>query len=197
MIGNVAPYLRLLREHRIFGQVPEQALKSLVVRSDLISFAPNELLLRQGDPSDSALLITQGEVEVFVETAQGPVHLGEVSGGALLGEVGVFAELPRTASVRARTAAECLKMSGEDMLRIGSDNLAFLRAVMKQLGERIAAFNEAAGFYADALTRLERHELDPKSLDRQPQPLPELAGFASAFRRMVERIVPRRSATTE
>src|SRR5262245_48016803 len=106
IIGNVAPYLRLLREHRIFGQVSEEALKSLVVRSDLIAFRPDELLLRQGDPSHSALLITQGEVGVFVETAQGEVQLGTVSAGALLGEIGVFAELPRTASVRARTAAE-------------------------------------------------------------------------------------------
>src|SRR5512133_3571871 len=132
MIGNLAPYLRLLRDHEVFGQLPEEALKTLIVRSDLIAFAPNELLLRQGDASDSALLITQGEVEIFVEAAHGAVELGRASSGALLGEIGVFADLPRTAGVRARTAVESLKIARDDVLDIGGGEPAFLRAVMKQ-----------------------------------------------------------------
>jgi len=197
IVGNVAPYLRLLREHQIFGQVPDQALKSLVIRSDLLAFLPGELLLRQNEASDSALLIIEGEVEVLVETAHGPVTLGTVAAGALLGEIGVFAELPRTASARARGAVEALRMGRDDMLEIGGENLAFLRAVMRHLGERIAAFNQAMGFYTDALARLEHQELDPKTLDDEPQPMPELVDFAYTFRRMVERIGLRRPTTTK
>jgi CRP-like cAMP-binding protein len=193
MIGNVAPYLQLLREHQAFGELPEQALKTLVVRSDLIAFAPGELLLRQGDESDSALLLTQGEVEVFVETAQGRVELGQLARGALLGEIGVFADLPRTAGVRAKDGVEALRIARDDVLSIGGENLAFLRAVMKQLGQRIAAFNRTVGFYSEALARLERHELDARALDAQPQPLPEFATFAHGFRRMAERFGLRRS----
>jgi CRP-like cAMP-binding protein len=191
MIGNIAPYLRLLREHPAFGELSEQALKTLVVRSDLIAFAPGELLLRQGEASDAALLVAQGEVEVLVETAQGVVQLGQATIGALLGEIGVFADLPRTASVRARTEAEALRIAREDVLQIGGENPAFLRAVMKQLGGRIAAFNRAIGFYTAALARLERQEFDPASLDDQ-QPLPELVDFARTLRRIAERIGLRR-----
>jgi len=187
MIGNIAPYLRLLREHPAFGELSEQALKTLVVRSDLIAFAPGELLLRQGEASDAALLIAQGEVEVLVETAQGEVQLGPATIGALLGEIGVFADLPRTASVRARTEAEALRMAREDVLQIGGENPAFLRAVMKQLGGRIAAFNRAIGFYTAALVRLERQDFDPATLD-DTQQLPELVDFARTLRRIAERI---------
>src|SRR5215813_4133726 len=104
MIGNVAPYLRLLREHAIFGELPEPALKDLVIRSDLFDFTEAELMMRQGDPSDALWLVTQGDVDVCVDSSIGLVQLGELSTGALLGEIGVFADLPRTASVRARTA---------------------------------------------------------------------------------------------
>ena len=52
IIGTIAPYLRLLREHAIFGELPEQDLKDLVIRSDLMVFAPGELMLQQGEPSD-------------------------------------------------------------------------------------------------------------------------------------------------
>ncbi len=197
LIGNIQSYLRLLRAHQVFRELPEQALKDLVVRSDRIDYAANEIMLQQGEASDSALLITQGEADVFVDTAQGTVQLGRSASGALIGEIGVFADLPRTASVRARTMVEALKISRDDMLQIGGDNPAFLRAVLKQLGERIAAFNETIGFYTQALARLERQEFDPQMLDDQPQPMPELVTFARAFRTVAERIGLRRFRRSE
>jgi phosphoserine phosphatase RsbU/P len=197
IIGNIAPYLRLLREHAIFGELSEQALKDLVVRSDLIGFAPSESILRQGDASDSALLITQGEVDVFVDGAQGPIQIRQMSSGALIGEIGVFAAVPRTASVRARTDVEALMIGRDDMLHIGGDNPAFLRAVMKQLGERIAAFNQAIAYYTNALTELEQQQLDPGKLENEAQPMPELVPFAHALRRMAERIGLRRGSASK
>jgi CRP-like cAMP-binding protein len=197
IIGNIAPYLRLLREHAIFGELSEQALKDLVVRSDLIGFAPSEPILRQGDASDSALLITQGEVDVFVDGAQGPIQIRQMSSGALIGEIGVFAAVPRTASVRARTDVEALMIGRDDMLHIGGDNPAFLRAVMKQLGERIAAFNQAIAYYTNALTELEQQQLDPGKLENEAQPMPELVPFAHALRRMAERIGLRRGSASK
>src|SRR5919198_3061071 len=119
IIGTIAPYLRLLREHPIFGELPEQDLKDLVIRSDLIVFGQSELMLRQGEPSEFALLITQGEADVVVDASPGPVQLGRLSSGTLVGEIGVFAGLPRTATVRAQTTVEALKIARDDMLQIG------------------------------------------------------------------------------
>ena len=195
IIGTVAPYLKLLREHAIFGELPERALKDLVIRSDRVVFTAGELMLRQGDPSDFALLITEGHVDVLVDGPQDAVQLGQLSAGALIGEIGVFADLPRTANVRARTPVEALKIGRDDVLQIGGEDPAFLRAVMSELGKRIAAFNQAIGFYTTALGRLEL-QLDPASLDGPP-PLPELVNFAQALRRIVQRISPRRLGAKE
>jgi CRP-like cAMP-binding protein len=195
MIGTVAPYLRMLREHVVFGELPESALKDLVIRSDLFVFRAGELMLRQGDVSDSALLITAGEVDVVVDGAQGPFALGRLASGALIGEIGVFADVARTASVRAHTDVEALKISRDDMVQIGGDHPAFLRAVMVELGKRIAAFNQAIGFYTNALARLEQN-LDPPVLDAQP-PIPELVNFAQALRRIAQRITLRRPGANE
>jgi CRP-like cAMP-binding protein len=195
IIGTVAPYLRMLREHPVFGQLPEHALKDLVIRSDLVVFDAGERMLRQGDASDSALLITQGDVDILVDSAQGLLQLGQLSGGALIGEIGVFAGVPRTASVRARTQVEALKIGRDDMLQIGGEHTAFLRAVMSELGKRIAAFNQAVGFYADALARLETNP-DAKSLDAQPA-MPELVNLAQALRRFAQRLSLRRTGANE
>src|SRR3954470_4204555 len=195
MIGTVAPYLRMLREHVVFSELPDAALKDLVIRGDLLVFRAGETMLRQGDASDSALLITSGEVEVAVDGAHGPVPLGRLTAGALIGEIGVFADVPRTASVHAHTDVEALKIGRDDMVQIGGDHPAFLRAVMGELGKRIAAFNQAIGFYTNALARLEQN-LDPPPLDNQP-PIPELINFAQALRRIAQRMTLRRSGPNE
>jgi len=189
IIGAIAPYLALLRGHAIFGELPEQALKDLIIRSDLVVFAAGELMLRQGDPSDFALLITQGEVDVLVDASPGPVQIGQLSTGALIGEIGVFADLPRTANVQAWTAVEALRLGRDDVLQIGGNDPAFLRAVMRELGKRIAEFNRAIGFYTTALARLEQ-SLDAQSLD-EPPPLPELVNFTHTLRRLAQRLSPR------
>lgn len=193
IIGNMGSFLRLLREHQIFSQLSDQSLKDLIVRSDLLGFGPDELLLRQGDPSDSALLITTGEVDVFVDGSPSPVAIAQLSSGALIGEVGVFADVPRTAHVRAKGPVEVLKMARNDLLHIGGDNPAFLRSVMKLLGERILAFSQAVGFYTEALAALEQRKLDPHALEDPKQPIPELVNFARTFRRIAAWIVSRRA----
>jgi CRP-like cAMP-binding protein len=193
IVGNMSSYLGLLREHQIFRELPDHVLKDLVVRSDLIGYVANELMLRQGDPSDSALLMTQGEADVLVDGSQGQVPIGQLGVGALVGEVGVFADMPRTASVRARTVVEVLKIGRDDILASGGDNPAFLRAMIRQLGERMIAFNQAVGVYTETLAELEQRNFEARLLDDLPQPTPELAGFAQALRRMAARIGLRRS----
>lgn len=192
IVGTMSSYLGLLREHQIFRELPDHVLKDLVVRSDLIGYAANELMLRQGDPSDSALLITQGDADVLVDGSQGQVPIGQLTVGALVGEVGVFADMPRTASVRARSAVEVLKIGRDDILASGGENPAFLRAMIRQLGERMIAFNQAVGVYTETLAELEQRNFEARLLDDLPQPTPELAGFAQALRRMAARVGLRR-----
>jgi phosphoserine phosphatase RsbU/P len=130
---------------------------------------------------------------VLVDGSQGQAPIGHLAVGALVGEVGVFADMPRTASVRARTAVEVLRIGRDEVLASGGDNPAFLRAVIKQLGERMAAFNQTVGVYTDALAELEQRNFEARLLDDLPQPTPEFVGFAHALRRIAERIGLRRS----
>jgi sigma-B regulation protein RsbU (phosphoserine phosphatase) len=185
IVGNVARYLTLMRAHRIFGQVDQRALKDLVIRSDLLAYQPDDLLLRQGDPSDTALLITAGEVDVLVDTAQGEVQLARLADGALIGEIGVFTDLPRTASVRAHGVVEALVFGRDDLISVADQSPAVLHAVIAQLGETVGTFNEAVALFTDALAALERDHLDPAMLQALLQPMPELVNFAHTFRRVV------------
>jgi sigma-B regulation protein RsbU (phosphoserine phosphatase) len=74
----------------------------------------------------------------------------------------------------------------------GSENPRFLAAVMMQVGRRFQTFNQAIGFYSNALDALRQHDFDPRLLDDLRAPLPELFDFAQSFCRLAEELVERR-----
>ena len=145
----------------------------------------------------SAYLILEGELDIQVDTAYGQVHLARISGGALIGEIGVFADLPRTATVRTHSAVRALKFGRAPLLRAGDSDPALLRSVIMGLGRQVGNFNHAIGLYTNALSALERHDFDLRILDELLHPIPEIVNFAHSFRRMAEQIVLRRSQHEE
>ncbi|HEX7776647.1 MAG TPA: SpoIIE family protein phosphatase [Parvibaculum sp.] len=175
-----------------FAECTETSRARLVEASDLRFYRAGDVLVRQGDISDAAYLIVTGEVEVTADSAFGQVHLALLSAKSLIGDFGVFANLPRTATVRAAGAVSALRIGKEALLEVGRENPSLLFSVIGQLGQRIGAVNQAVGFYTNALAALERHDFDPAILDTLLNPLPELIDFAQTFRRMAEQIILRR-----
>jgi len=187
----------LMRTHPTFAHLSEASIATLIDRSVLSRFASDDVLIRQGDPSDAAFLLLDGEVDVIVETLYGPVHLARRSRNTLLGELGAFADLPRTATVRTVTAVEVLRIAREDLLEIGRDNPDLLLGVIQQLGQHTGMVNRAVGFYTHALAAIERPDFDPAILDELLNPAPELVSFARTFRKMAEQIILRRTQHDE
>jgi serine phosphatase RsbU (regulator of sigma subunit) len=68
---------------------------------------------------------------------------------------------------------------------------------MMQVGRRFQTFNQAVGFYSNALDALRQHEFDLRLLDDLRAPLPELFDFAQSFRRLAEELVERRTQREE
>ena len=97
---------------------------------------------------------------------------------------------PRPSRPRRRCAFSALR--GGDLQEFGSENPRFLAAVMMQVGRRFQTFNQAIGFYSNALDALRQHDFDLRLLDDLRAPLPELFDFAQSFCRLAEELVERR-----
>lgn len=197
MAVDTIPAFRHLRAHPTFSHLPEEVLRDLLRSSALVAFAPGEVLIRQELPSDAAYLIVRGEVDVTVESAYGQVHLARLSSNSLLGDLGVFADLPRSATVAARSEVEALRIDREQLVTVGQASPAVLFSVINQLGQRLNTINRAMGFYTHALAALEQENFDPAILADLMHPLPELVNFAQTFRRMAEQIILRRTQREE
>jgi sigma-B regulation protein RsbU (phosphoserine phosphatase) len=195
--AGTSTLIGVVRDHPTFAPLSEATVAELVSRGTVVAFAPGQPLVTQGEASDAAFLLIAGEVEVVVESSYGPVQLAVLPSHSLIGDLGIFASLPRTATVRARSPVQALRMARDDILRIGRDNPALLLSIIGQLGQRLNTINQAVGFYTNALAALERQDFDPAILDELLNPVPELVDFAQTFRKMAEQIILRRTQREE
>jgi phosphoserine phosphatase RsbU/P len=189
--------LSLARSNPILGELSLATVERLLRQGQTVAIPPQGVLVRQGDLSDCAFLILDGELEVQVETAYGAVGVAHVSRGTLIGEIGVFTGLPRNATVRALGAVQALRFEHANLLEASNSNPAILRSIIARLGSQMARFNSAIGLYTSAVTALEQNTFDVHILDELQQPGPELVDFAQHFRRMAEQIIRRREQQAE
>jgi MFS family permease len=107
-----AEILRLLRAIPFFAPLPAPAMER--VMADLIATeaATGDLLIREGDPGDRFYVIVEGEVAI---TRRGE-HVSEQGPGAYVGEIALLRDVPRTASVTAKTPLRLLALEREPFL---------------------------------------------------------------------------------
>jgi hypothetical protein len=106
------PELDLLREIPIFAPLPPVTLEQLVSRLSSVRVAAGDDVFRRGDVGDRFYVIGEGEAEVAFDDRQ-PVTLGR---GGYFGEIALLRDMPRTATVTARTDLELYALERDDFL---------------------------------------------------------------------------------
>ena len=102
--------------------VPPELLAPYLERETLQAGA---VLIRQGAPSDTMAFIVAGRVAVRLETAHGaPVQLATAGPGVVMGEVGFYTGVPRTATVVAETDTQVETLSQAALARMERDDPA-------------------------------------------------------------------------
>ena len=186
-----------LKATSAFSGLTEAEIALLVGAGEEESFAPGAALIAQGEASDYAMLILAGEVVVTADSPHGAIPISTLCAPALVGEMGVLAQLPRTATVRAASPVMALRIGRETLIAVAREAPSLLIDVIGRMGERLRRFNGAIGLYTHALAALERHELDSALLEELRHPIPDLVDFGHTFGRMAEQLVLRRQRDDE
>lgn len=102
--------------------------------------APDDVIIRQGDPSDVVYAIVHGKFEVSIVGENGVRHPIRVLGtGTSFGEMGLLDGAARSADVISRTEGELLVLAAADARRL----LDGREAVIAEVHERKAQLDRA------------------------------------------------------
>jgi CRP-like cAMP-binding protein len=102
----------LLRGVGMFAPPPVVRLEELARRVHPVRVPAGAAVIREGEPGDRFYVIAGGEVEV---SERGRFRRTEVEGDCF-GEIALLRDVPRTATVTARTDVELLALEREDFL---------------------------------------------------------------------------------
>jgi MFS family permease len=104
--------LDLLRSLPIFAPLPAPTVERVVSRLIPTEAAPGTEIIRQGDPGDRFYVIEEGDVMVS-KNGRPVATLGR---GDFFGEIALLREIPRTATVTARTDTSLYALERDDFL---------------------------------------------------------------------------------
>lgn len=136
---NVDDEAAVLARVPTFAKLDPSRLKLLAFTSRALRFAAGDVLLRQGEPSDSTLLILEGTVEFVGQTDQSEFIIGTAGPHQMVGEMGVIMDVPRTLTVRAQGPVRVLRISAQVFLKLLSENPEVALDMMRVLCQRLAA----------------------------------------------------------
>ena len=131
----------LLRRIPFFAEIEPSKLKLLAFMSERVGFDPGQYLCRQGDHADSAYLIIDGEADVLADTPSGPVTLATLGEHQIVGEMAILCDVPRNASVRAKSRLVTLRISKDLFMRMVREFPNIAVSIMQELAHRLEANN--------------------------------------------------------
>ena len=106
-----------LRELKAFSHLEPDELAKVLEQGEWVNVAPGELILEEGEVGDAFYAIRSGQAEVF----EGESHVHTLGPGSYFGEVALLLDIPRTASVVARTPVRAYRLERAGFDRIVRD----------------------------------------------------------------------------
>jgi hypothetical protein len=104
--------LSLLRSTPIFAPLPESTLEQVASSLDEVRVPAGHQVVRQGDTGDRFYLVEQGTLDVSVDGRPGQ----QLGPGDSFGEIALLRDVPRTATVTARSDAALYALERNEFL---------------------------------------------------------------------------------
>jgi signal transduction histidine kinase len=135
-----------LRKSPLFQGLSDDELQQLMDNAKPVALRAGEVLMKQGEPGDSAFVVMQGEFAITKQSGQSVIKIDVRNQGDVLGEMALLSQAPRSATVTAVTDCETLCISQkafENLLSSSSTAaLAVLHWVMNRLSQNDALLHQ-------------------------------------------------------
>jgi len=107
------------------------------------NYRADDVIFREGEPSDAAYLIVSGRVRIVKGHETGsPRELAVVGAGEYVGEMGAVDDLPRSASAVAEGNVVCMPVTPDEFMDMLLKNPDEAIGLLKILFERLRRANK-------------------------------------------------------
>jgi CRP/FNR family cyclic AMP-dependent transcriptional regulator len=186
---------RLLDSTDLFAALPADVLAPLSGQSVLRGLERNEVLFRQGEPSDALYVVQEGRIAVATQSGDGRESvLAVLEAGSLFGELPLFDDEPRSADARALTDSTVIELSYEPVRAVLRERPELLWVIVRLLVGRLRATDEALSdaVFLDVPARTAKRILELAGTDDRftlPVTQEELAAMVGASRERVNKAI--------
>ena len=115
---------------------------------DLKTFAPEQRVFQEGDPSDFAYIVEYGNVQIYREIGGHTVRLAVLGKGDIFGEMGLIDDRPRSASAKALNDVAVTPIDSARFVELLRDDPDKTLPIIRVLFERLRTMNDR---YIDSL----------------------------------------------
>lgn len=147
--------VNMLKRVPLFSGVSPAKLKLLAFTSERVAFKAGDALFLQGETGDAAYVILSGRADILVNSPNGEIKIAEVEQNAIVGEIAILCDVARTATVKALTQVEALRINKENFLKLLMDfpemTIEMVRVLADRLSHTTAELTEARSRSAKAL----------------------------------------------
>ncbi len=127
-----------LKKIEIFKQLTINELAAVASVTHQTSFPENTIIIEEGEPGDTLYLIIEGSVTVIKRQADGNyLELDQIDAGDYFGEMALFEDIPRTATIRTISACHVLSLNKHEFEEIVHEYPQIPLAICRVLSGRI------------------------------------------------------------
>jgi CRP/FNR family cyclic AMP-dependent transcriptional regulator len=134
-----------LAKVELFQDLEKEDLSRLAKAAVTRDYKAGDVIVRENEVGVAFYVIASGSVEVVKGLGTPDEHvLGKISAGSFFGEMALFDNHVRSASVLAATDCQCLVIAKWDFNAEMTQNSRIAIALLAALARRIRSLNEAA-----------------------------------------------------
>jgi CRP-like cAMP-binding protein len=142
-VATVEESIALLGQVPVFETLAPEDLQHVAEVAVPRSFAPHQVIFREGDNSDTCYIVRSGHARAMREHIDGrTLALAHFGPGDIFGELAMFDDESRSATVETLDAVDAIALAGSDMRRLLRRHPDIAVKLVISLGRRLRDANE-------------------------------------------------------
>lgn len=138
--------VELLQGMAVFGAVNAEAVATLLESATIEKLNAGEFFFRQGDAGSAMYVLESGEVAVLKSRERIQMELTRMGPGDCFGEMTLVEPAERSASVRAMTNCQAIRITSDDLFKVYEADVEQFAVIQmnlaRELSRRLREANE-------------------------------------------------------